>query len=133
MKIRLYTDDEIKKLKQCIFIKDVKYKRELEYDPLFKLWTIMMKHDFPELSAREIFSRGGLDTTILNKKLPQRRIKEWEDNYKKFGIRYFLPENERYKSITYTKDNKLYYDSFKIQLMDFVLNRLKEINIEENR
>ena len=133
MKIRIYTDEEIKTLKQNMFVRDVLRKREICYDPLFKLWTIMMKHDFPELSAREIFSRGGLDTTILNKKLPQRRIKEWEDNYKKFGIRYFLPENERYKSITYTKDNKLYYDSFKIQLMDFVLNRLKEINIEENR
>ena len=30
-------------------------------------------------------------------------------------------------------DNKVYYDSLKIQLMDFVLNRLKEISNEENR
>ena len=133
MKVRLYTDNEIKILEQNIFVRKVKYKREIEYDPLFKLWVIMMRFKFPELSAREIFSRAGFDVNILHRKLPQRRIKDWVDNYKKFGIRYFLPENERYKSITYTKDNKLYYDSFKIQLMDFVLNRLKEINIEENR
>ena len=133
MKIRLYTDNEINKLEQCMFVRSVKYKREIEYDPLFKLWTIMMKHDMPELSAREIFSRGGFDINILHKKLPQRRIKEWIDNYKKFGIRYFLPENEYYQSITYKKDNKVYYDSLKIQLMDYVLGRLKEIDFYENR
>ena len=93
MKIRLYTDAEIAKLEQSIFVRSVKYKRELEYEPLFKLWTIVLKHDFPELTAREIFARGGLDINILHKKLPQRRIKEWMDNYKKFGIRYFLPES----------------------------------------
>ena len=93
----------------------------------------MMKYDMPELSAREIFSRGGLDVNILHKKLPQRRIKEWIDNYKKFGIRYFLPENEYYQNITYIKNNKNVYDSFKIQTLDYVLNRLKEINFDDNR
>lgn len=34
-----------------------------------------MKHDLPELSAREIFARGGIDINIVHKKLPQRRIK----------------------------------------------------------
>ena len=133
MKVRLYTDDEISKLKQSIFVRSIKYKREIEYDPLFKLWTIMMRYDFPELSAKEIFARGGLDTNILHKKLPQRRIKDWVDNYKKFGIRYFLPEDEYYHSITYVKDNKIVYDSMKMQLMDFVLKRLKELNIHDNR
>ena len=133
MKIRLYTDDEISKLKKSIFINKVKYKRELEYEPLFKLWTIVLKHDCPELTAREIFNRGGIDTNILHNKLPQRRIKEWMDNYKKFGIRYFFPENEYYKSIITKKDNNDYFDNFKNQLMDFVLKRLKEIENEENR
>lgn len=59
MKVHLYTDDEIAKLKQSVFVRNVKYKRELEYEPLFKLWTIVLKHDFPELTAREIFARGG--------------------------------------------------------------------------
>ena len=87
MKVRLYTDEEINKLNNSIFVRSVKYKREIEYDPLFKLWTIVMKHDLPELSAREIFARGGIDINIVHKKLPQRRIKEWMDNYKKFGMR----------------------------------------------
>ena len=70
MKIRLYTDEEISKLKESFFIRGVKYKRELEYEPLFKLWTIMMKHDCPDLSASEIFSRAVIDASILHKKLP---------------------------------------------------------------
>ena len=59
--------------------------------------------------------------------------KEWMDNYKKFGIRYFLPEDEYYQSITYEKNNKIHYDTMKMQLMDFVLKRLKEIKLDENR
>lgn len=133
MKIRLYTDEEISKLKQSIFIKSVKYKRELEYEPIFKLWIIVLKHDYPELTAREIFARGGIDTNILHKKLPQRRIKEWIDNYKKFGIRYFLPENEFYSSIYKKEKDIVHSNDLKDQLMKFVLKRLKEINNEENR
>ena len=133
MKVRLYTDNEIKILEQNIFVRKVKYKREIEYDPLFKLWAIMMRFKFTELSAREIFSRAGFDVNILHRKLPQRRIKDWVDNYKKFGIRYFLPEDEYYQSITYLKNKKIVYDTMKMQLMDFVLSKLKELNINDNR
>ena len=133
MKIRLYTDEEISKLEQSIFIKSVKYKRELEYEPIFKLWTIVLKHDYPELTAREIFARGGIDINILHKKLPQRRIKEWIDNYKKFGIKYFLPENEFYSSNNKKEKDIVHSNDLKNQLMRFVLKRLKEINNEENR
>ena len=133
MKVRLYTDDEIKKLKQCAFVRKIKYRREIEYDPIFKLWTIMMRYDMPELSAREIFARGGFDVNILHKKLPQRRIKEWTDNYKKFGIRYFLPENKYYESVDCPKPVKRVHDTFKIQILDYVLTRLKEIDFNDNR
>ena len=93
----------------------------------------MLRYDMPELSAREIFARGGFDINILHKKLPQRRIKDWVDNYKKFGIRYFLPEDEYYQSITYIKNNEVVYDSMKMQLLDYVLKRLKEIDFNDNR
>ena len=85
MKVRVYTNEEISILRKNIFVRDVKYKREISYDPVFKLWCIMMRLDFPELSAREIFARGGFDINILHKKLPQRRIKDWLDNYRKIG------------------------------------------------
>ena len=131
MKVRLYTDDEIKKLKQCVFVRNIKYKREIEYDPIFKLWTIMMRYDMPELSAREIFARGNFDVNILHKNLPRRRIKEWVDNYKKFGIRYFLPENEYYQSI-HTENSKDNNGTFKIKLLEYILKRLKEIDFNDN-
>ena len=108
MKVRLYTDNEIKILEQNIFVRKVKYKREIEYDPLFKLWAIMMRFKFPELSAREIFSRAGFDVNILH-------------------------PNEYYQSITCVKDKKIVYDTMKMQLMDFVLSKLKELNINDNR
>lgn len=133
MKVHLYIDEEIDKLKRSIFVRDIKYRRELEYEPLFKIWTIVMKYDFPELSAREIFERGGIDINIINKKIPQRRIKEWKDNYQKFGIKYFLPEDDYYNSVITTENNKIDDDSLKRQLMIFVIKRLKEISNEENR
>ena len=58
MKKRIYTDDEIKKLKSCLFVREIKRKCEIDYDPVFKLWTIMMRYEFPELTAREIFARA---------------------------------------------------------------------------
>ena len=125
MKIRLYTDEEIHALCQSIFINGVKYRRQIEYDPLFKLWVIVMKHDLPELSAREIFARGGIDIDILHKKLPQRRTREWLDNYEKFGLGYFVSDSNYYSSIKRKP-------SLKQQIYKFVLNRLDEINEEKN-
>lgn len=133
MKVRLYTEEEIKTLKQNMFIRNIKYKREIEYDPLFKLWCIVMKYDKPELSAREIFARGGFDINILHKSLPRRRIKDWWDNYKKFGIRYFFPEDEYYQTIATIKKEKISYDNVKLQIMNYVLKRLEEIKNNDNR
>lgn len=114
MKVRIYTDDEINILKKNMFIKDVKYLRQIEYDPLFKLWCIYIKLECPELTAREIFERGGMNIKILHPSLPRRRISEWMYNYKKFGKKYFIPENEPY-TIT---------DCFKKQLFNIIDGRL---------
>ena len=133
MKVRIYTDKEIEKLNQCIFVRKIKYRREIEYDPIFKLWSIMMRLEFPNLSASEIFGRAGFDTSILHHKLPQRRIKEWLDNYKKFGINYFLPEDEYYYTIREKKNEINQIDSFRSQLLKIVLDKLKEYENEINR
>lgn len=125
MKKRIYTDDEIEKLKKCIFVKDIKRKCEIEYDSLFKLWTIMMKYEFPELTAREIFNRAGFDIDILNNKLPQRRIKEWKDNYIKFGVSYFFPEQGFYYSNINRLKESTKEDDMRKNIMNFVLSRLE--------
>lgn len=114
MKRRIYTDEEIKILKQNIFINDVLYKRQLVYDPIFKLWTIFMRLEKPELTAREIFKRAGINIVILHHDLPRRRISEWLTNYKKFGIGYFIPIDEPY-TIS---------DNFKKMLLDKILEKL---------
>lgn len=116
MKRRIYTDEEIKILKQNIFIEDVLYKRQLVYDPVFKIWTIFMRLERPELTAREIFERAGINTIILHRDLPQKRIKQWLDNYKKFGIKYFIPIDESY-TIS---------DNFKKKLLDIILERMND-------
>ncbi|MBO5184067.1 MAG: hypothetical protein J6B64_06740 [Bacilli bacterium] len=116
MKRRIYTDEEIKVLKSNIFITDINYKRELVYDPIFKLWTIFMRLECPELTAKEIFERAGINTTILHPDLPRKRIKFWIYNYKKFGVKYFIPVDEPYTL----------NDKFKKQILDIVLRRLEQ-------
>ena len=80
MKLRYYTDSELEKLKNNIFVKEVHYKRTIEYDTLFKLWCIMMRIDCPELTGKQIFERAGFDTSFLHTNLPYRRIGEWFGN-----------------------------------------------------
>lgn len=126
MKAHIYTDEEIKKLKSNLFVKNVKYKREISYEPVFKLWAIMMRLYRPELSAKEIFEYANFDTSILNSKLPQKRIREWLDNYKKYGVNYFFPVDKPYENIiTEVKSNEE-QDEFKGDLLYYVLDRLEE-------
>lgn len=124
MKIRIYTESEIKELRNNIFIKGILYQRQIKYEPIFKLWTIMMRLEYPGLSAKEIFEIAGINTKILHPKLPQRRIKEWLDNYKKYGLNYFFPEESSYSTLsTYSKE----VDS-KNGLYSYVIERLKRHN-----
>jgi len=125
MKTRFYTIDEIKKLKNNFFIDDIKHKRELVYNPVFKLWTIMMKLEFPEFSAREIFTRAGIDVNILNRNLPHRRIKEWFDNYKQFGVGYFISDSNYYHTINKVAEEPVELCKFKTQLLSYILKRLR--------
>lgn len=129
MKLRYYTDAEIEIIKNNMFVTNILYKRQIEYDVVFKLWCIMMKSKFPELTGKQIFERGGFDTSILNDNLPYRRIGEWSKNYKRFGINYFLPEDSPYHSLN-KKIKKENPNILKLELLKFVLNELKKL--EEN-
>ena len=114
MKLRYYTDSELKTLESNIFVKEVQYKRKIEYDTLFKLWCIMMR----------------FDCSILSDTLPYRRIGEWLKQYKRYGINYFLPELEPYCSKEIIK-KEIKEDTFKLKLLQTVLKRLKEIENEK--
>lgn len=126
MKQRYYTEEELNILNNNIFVKEVRYKREIVYDPIFKLWCVMMRLDLPQLTGKQIFERAGFDTSILHDNLPYRRIATWLNNYKKFGINYFLPEYEPYHTKNKIRKEET-LDKFKLQLLKCVLKRLKEI------
>ena len=127
MKLRYYTDVEIKKIRSNMFVVDVLYKRRIEYDYVFKLWCVMMRLKFRELTGKQIFERAGFDTSILHDYLPYRRINEWVKGYKKFGIYYFIPENEPYHSLN-IKTNSKKDDVFKLKLLKVVLKDLKNLS-----
>lgn len=127
MKLRYYTNSEIEKIKSNMFVVDVLHKRRIEYDYVFKLWCVMMRLKFPELTGKQIFERAGFDTSILHDYLPYRRIGEWVKSYKKFGVYYFIPENEPYHSIRIKKVRQK-PDIFKLKLLKVVLKDLKKLD-----
>lgn len=131
MKLRYYTEEELNILNSNIFVNEVRYKREIVYDPIFKLWCVMMRLDRPELTGKQIFERAGFDTSILHDNLPYRRISSWLKNYRRFGVNYFIPEYEPYHTKKKTK-KEITPDKFKLQILKCVLTRLKEIENEEN-
>lgn len=126
MKLRYYTEKEIATLNSNMFVNSIKYKRTIEYDVVFKLWCIMMRLKFPELTGKQIFERAGFDTSIIHDNLPYRRIGEWLKNYRRFGINYFLPELEPYHSLVKAKE-EIKPDEFKLKLLSVVLDELKEL------
>lgn len=129
MKIRYYTDKELELLNKNMFVKEVHLKRTIEYDVVFKLWCIMMRLEFPELTGKDIFLKAGFDVDMLHNNLPYRRIADWVKNYKKFGLNYFLPDLEPYHSLDVKNVKK--DDLFKTRLLSFILIRLKELDSNE--
>lgn len=129
MKIRYYTDKELELLNKNMFVKEVHLKRTIEYDVVFKLWCIMMRIEFPELTGKDIFLKAGFDVDMLHNNLPYRRIADWVKNYKKFGLNYFLPDLEPYHSLEVKNRKK--EDLFKTRLLSFILIRLKELDSNE--
>lgn len=129
MKIRYYTDKELELLTKNMFVKKVYLKRTIEYDVVFKLWCIMMRLEFPELTGKDIFLKAGFDVDMLHDNLPYRRIADWVKNYKKFGLNYFLPDLEPYHSLDVNNVKK--DDLFKTRLLSFILIRLKELDSNE--
>lgn len=131
MKVRIFTEEEIEKLEENVFVIKVQHSRAIIYDPAFKLWCIMMRLYHPELSAKEIFKAGGFDTDILSTRTPQERIREWIINYEKYGVNYFLPEDKSYFTLPKTIEKYKRYNYDRIQFIKSVI-RLLEV-YDKNR
>lgn len=127
MKLRYYTDKELEILNNNMFVLSVRYKREIEYDVVFKLWCVMMRLKNPELTGKQIFEQGGFDTSILHESLPYRRIADWVKNYRKFGLYYFIPDLLPYHSLENKKESLDKNEAYKLRLLRDVLFELKKM------
>lgn len=92
MKSKIYTNLEIENLEKSPFVLEVRNKRFIHYDPLFKLWTILQRKKYPERTCRELFEYAGFNTRLMNPKLPQTRIKSWENLFYRYGVDYFISD-----------------------------------------
>lgn len=92
MKSKIYTNLEIENLEKNPFVLEVRNKRFIHYDPLFKLWTILQRKKYPERTCRELFEYAGFNTKLMNPKLPQTRIKSWENLFYRYGVDYFVSD-----------------------------------------
>ena len=113
--MKKYSYEELTKLKKNTYIVDVKYDREIHYEPVFKLWTVFMRLSHPELPAKEIFEIAGIDTSILNNDLPRRNIHNWCEMYIEYGREYFL-----------NKMNYTIYNPFFYELSKNILSEIKK-------
>ncbi len=100
-KIRIYNDEELKKILLNSNVESVRNKSYIVYKNRFKLWAVKEKLLHPEKTAREIFVTGGFDMEILDDRTPQRRLCSWIKKYKMFGENYFTDKNKySYKAVT---------------------------------
>ena len=93
MKYKIYTNEEINELLKNPFVKEVKYNRFITYDDYFKLWAVLKKIKYPEKTSRQIFKEAGFNINIMNPKLPQARLKYWENIYFRYGFDYFISDD----------------------------------------
>jgi len=115
----IYTKEEIKELENHVFVKSVIDENGIEYDPVFKLWSVMIWLKFPKLTEIDIFEKAGFDMDILNKKEPRIKIIEWFKLYKMFGADYFIDKD--------TLNNKR-----KKQLLELTIEELRKLNFKES-
>ena len=92
MKSKIYSDLEVENSEKSPFVLEVRNKRFIHYDPLFKLWTILQRKKYPEKTCRELFEYAGFNTKLMNPKLPQTRIKSWENLFYRYGVEYFVSD-----------------------------------------
>lgn len=97
-KVRIYTNEEIKKLMSNPNVVQVRNKSQIIYKNSFKIWAVKEKLSHSEKTAKEIFAEGKFDVSMLDDRTPQKRLCSWLKKYKMFGEDYF-------------SDSKCYYQT----------------------
>lgn len=133
MKSKIYTDLEIKSLEKSPFVLEVRNKRFISYDPLFKLWTILQRKKYPEKTSRELFEYAGFNTKLMNPKLPQTRIKSWENLFYRYGVEYFI-SNKTYALLLESFNGEVVVSKNETQSTIYrlkIYKELKDLLLEE--
>ena len=122
-KIRVYNDEEIKRLLRNPNVERIRNKCHIVYKNSFKLWAVKQKLSDTSRTARQIFVAGGFDMNILDDRTPQKRICSWVKKYKKFGEDYFTNKNKfTYKALSNRKDKKTLSTYIVVRLEDEEIN-----------
>lgn len=133
MKSKIYSDLEVANLEKSPFVLEVRKKRFISYDPLFKLWTILQRKKYPEKTCRELFEYAGFNTKVMNPKLPQTRIKSWENLYFRYGMDYFISDKtysillDYFKGEVFISKNETQSTIYKLK----IYKELKDLLLEE--
>lgn len=133
MKSKIYSDLEVANLEKSPFVLEVRKKRFISYDPLFKLWTILQRKKYPEKTCRELFEYAGFNTKLMNPKLPQTRIKSWENLYFRYGMDYFISDKtysillDYFKGEVFISKNETQSTIYKLK----IYKELKDLLLEE--
>jgi hypothetical protein len=97
--MRYYTEEEQRILMMNPFVLFIKDNKAIEYDPAFQLWCIFTKKTHPERSCRSMFEECKFDMSVLSKRLPQERVKRWEERFNIYGPDWYLNEYEFARNI----------------------------------
>ena len=132
-KIRIFNEEEIKKLLNNPNVEYIKNKSQIIYKNKFKLWAVKEKLNHIEKTAREIFIAGGFDMNILDERTPQKRLSLWVKKYKMFGEDYFNNDIYSYKAKLKQEKNNPDFIAFVIEKQKdgSLKSRIVEINEDE--
>ena len=100
-RIRVYNEDEIKKLTTNPNVVTIRNNSQIVYSNDFKLWAVKEKIKSKDKTSRQVFEEAGFDMNILDDRTPQKLLCSWMKKYKKFGEEYFKSNNKySYKAKT---------------------------------
>lgn len=138
-KSKIYSDEEIELLLKNPFVIGVAYNRFIMYDPIFKLWCVLKRFRYPYETCRHLFETAGFPIDIMSPKLPQARIKAWENLFFRYGTEYFTEKEMvalirkellKYRMPVRRKQSQLIKEIY--SEVDDMLDYFNE-DIEENR
>lgn len=109
--MKKYTDNQIKKIKENKYIIGINNNGNLIYSPVFKLWAVKQRINYPYLTVRAIFEMAGFDFDVISLDNARRLLRDWEKVFYTKGLEYFYEEIEKYNqkidNMKYEEDSEI--------------------------